>query len=304
MMAIITGGTGFIGYHLTREMVKNGYNVILIVRKKDDRWKDSYSVQQLLYNSVELEQYLNGTNNVDVFFHIAWGGVSTALKNDVDIQLQNIQIGMDMVLLASRLKVKKFIGAGTVAEYAFEEGVVDFEKKQTPSDLYGAAKTAAHYMMQTYARTLNLDFIWTVIPSTYGEGRESSNILSYTITKLLKGEIPEYGNLDQVWDFLYVGDVVRALRLIGEYGQPYEIYGIGSGEYRPLREYVEEIRDLINPTMKLGIGVKREQGLKIESSCVDISKLVSDTGFKPMYTFEEGITRTITAYKEAMGVHL
>ena len=113
------------------------------------------------------------------------------------------------------LKTKKFIGIGTVAEYSFCESIMDVNAKQTPNDMYGAAKTAVHYLLETRARILKMPFIWTVIPSTFGEGRRDNNIITYTIMSLLRGEKPEYGYLTQMWDFLYVKEVVRALRYIG-----------------------------------------------------------------------------------------
>ena len=59
----------------------------------------------------------------------------------------------------------------------------------------------------------------------------------------------------QMWDFLYVGEVARALKLIGEKGISGKTYGIGSGVYRQLKDYIMKIRDIIDPQLELGIGV-------------------------------------------------
>ena len=141
-----------------------------------------------------------------------------------------------------------------------------------------------------------MPFNWVVIPSTFGEGRRDNNILTYTIQTLLKGEKPSYGYLTQMWDFLYVGEVVRALRLIGEKGIIGKTYGIGSGDYRPLKDYVMIIRDLINPDLELGIGDVPAMSDKAFSSCVSIKDLTADTGFIPAVSFEKGIEKTIEFY--------
>ena len=72
--------------------------------------------------------------------------------------------------------------------------------------------------MEVLARQLEVPFIWTIVPSTYGESRRDKNIITYTIKSLVNKCKPSYGNLEQMWDFMYVKDVVRALRLILEKG--------------------------------------------------------------------------------------
>ncbi len=314
---IITGGTGFIGSHLTYEMVKSGVDVILLVRNKEEsltRIKNTCQsdderdvldkavadgrVEIIEYDSTGYDELLLNGRSIDAFYHLAWGGVSTEDKNDSDIQLENIRFSIRMLEYASVLNCEKFIGIGTVAEYCFCEDVMDVNAKQTPNDMYGASKTAAHYLMETRARLLKIPFIWTVVPSTFGEGRRDSNILTYTIMTLLKGERPSYGYLTQMWDFLYVGEVARALRMVGESGHPGMTYGIGSGVYRPLKEYIEAIRDAIDPTLALGIGDVPSQSDKAFSSCVNIDDLRRDTGFSPQIGFEEAIVKTIEYYRQ------
>ena len=135
-----------------------------------------------------------------------------------------------------------------------------------------------------------------VLPSTFGEGRRDDNIITYTITTLLKGQKPQYGMLTQMWDFLYVKEVVRALRLIGEQGCEGKTYGVGSGVFRQLKDYIIKIRDIIDPNLELGIGEIPSLSDKAFSSCVNIYDLAKDTGFEPQITFEEGIRRTIAYY--------
>lgn len=296
---IITGGTGFIGSWLVREMLKNHISVVLLVRDKERAMQlFSENVQLIEYYSDEYESFLKQQTDVDAFYHLAWEGVAPEKKNDRSVQIRNIDFAMEMLEAAKKIGVGRFIATGTVAEYAFCEDVMDVNAKQTPNDLYGASKTAAHYMLETWARILNIPFNWIVIPSTFGEGRRDNNILTYTITSLLKGERPSYGYLNQMWDFLHVSEVVRALRLIGEKGKTEKTYAIGSGVYKPLREYVEIIRNMINPDLPLGIGDKPALSDKAFSSCVSIKELTADTGFIPQVSFEEGIIRTIDYFKE------
>lgn len=299
---VITGGTGFIGSWLVKELTENQIEVILLVRKETIRQeKELEGIKRISYASeafASLEKQECG--EIDVFFHLAWGGVSTELKNDCELQLENIRFSLKMLELAKRIGAKKFVATGTVAEYAFCESIMDVNARQTPNDMYGAAKTAAHYMLGTRARMLEMPFIWAVLPSTYGEGRRDNNIITYTINSLLRRERPQYGFLEQMWDFLYVSEVARALRLIGEKGVSERTYAIGSGVFKPLKEYIIEIRDIIDPKLELGIGDIPSNSDKAFSSCVSIYDLIKDTGFMPQIDFKTGITRTIAYYRGLM----
>lgn len=300
---IVTGGSGFIGSWLVEELLKNSIEVTVIVRDKTKLLESirtnkkcvvvEKSVEQLSYKDFKTDFY-------DVFFHMAWNGVSTEFKDNIEMQISNITQSIYALELCNKIRCPKFIAAGTVAEYVFCDDVMDVNLKQTPNDMYGAAKVSTHYFLEVRARQLNQVFNWLVIPSTFGERRNDNNIITYTIRTLLQGMKPQYGNLSQMWDFLYVGDVVRAIRMVGERGRDNKIYGIGSGEYYPLRKYIETIRDLIDPKLELGIGDLPQMSKKTFSSCVNIDELVEDTGFKPSITFEEGIKRTIRYIKEHM----
>ena len=296
--AIVTGGTGFIGSWLVQELLENNYEVIVIVRDKDRLMPESQKQCFIIEKSLlELKtEYFGG--GADIFFHLAWEGVSSENKNQLEIQLENIRASLHVLEISNQIGCKLFVATGTVAEYALCDNVMDMAARQTPNDFYGAAKVSTHYFLEVRARQLMQPFIWCVLPSTFGERRTDNNIVTYTIKTLLKGGKPIYGELKQMWDFLYVKDVVRALRLIGDKGTPGKVYGIGSGEYKTLRDYITRIRDVIDPKLNLGIGENETQSKRTFSSCVNNYDLKKDTGFQPEYTFEEGIERTVQYFRK------
>ncbi len=294
--AIITGATGFIGGWLAMELLNSGWKVTVVVR-------DNKKLLPEILNDPNCTVVVNDLNelsesdipkyNYDVFYNLGWAGVSPEKKNDVQLQISNIPMVLNALDVCKAIGCKLFISTGTVAEYALTNDVMDLYAKQSPNDMYGAAKVSAHYFLEVHARKIDQPYIWTVIPSTFGERRTDNNIITYTIKTLLKREKPKYGNLEQMWDFLYVSEVARALRLIGERGACGKVYGIGSGQYRPLCDYIKEIRDIIDPTLELGIGEVPSLSKNSFSSCVNIYELIKDTGFQPQIGFAEGIRKTV-----------
>lgn len=295
--AVVTGATGFIGSWLTRELIKNSYEVTVVVRNSNRLQEDIRNNNNIRIVESSLEElrsnYFAG-NSYDIFFHLAWSGVSPEQKNDIECQIANISASLKALTICKELGCKRFIATGTVAEYALTTDVMDLNSRQNPNDIYGAAKVSAHYFLEVYARKIKQSFNWVVLSSTFGERRTDNNIITYTIKTLLMGESPEYGNLDQMWDFLYVADAVRALRLIGEKGKDEKTYGIGSGRYRPLKKYIEDVRNEIDPQLELKIGVRKNLSDNTFSSCVNIYDLIKDTGFQPETDFIEGIRKTIS----------
>lgn len=295
--AIITGATGFIGSWLTKELIKNNYELTVLVRDVSRLEKSLVSQCRVIECGEEKFETLNLGSGYSVFFHLAWEGVSSEKKDDFEIQIDNISLAVEAMRAAKKMKVDKFIVSGTVAEYAFCESIMDTNAKQTPNDFYGAAKVSAHYFLDVLSRQINQPYIYAVLPSTYGEGRKDENILTYTIKTLLREERPLYGNLEQLWDFMYVADVVKALRLLGEKGIEGKTYGIGSGALLRLKDYVMKIRDIINPDLELGIGERPELSIKFFSSCVNTYDLVKDVDFKPSVSFDEGIRKMIKYFE-------
>lgn len=205
---------------------------------------------------------------------------------------------MHAISICEDMACTRFINLGMVGEYVSLDGLINENWIPSPADVYGAVKVAVRNLLSVQASLCGIEMIDTILCSTYGEFRFDDNVISYTVKKLLKRECPEYGHLEQMWDFLYAGDAAYALYLIGQKGLGGKTYCIGSGIYRHLYEYIEVIRDMIDPSLSLGIGRLGNKYEKVLNSCVDTFQLQKDTGVRPQFSFEEGMERTIAYFKE------
>lgn len=299
---VVTGANGFVGSRFVKELINKGIEVLAIIRNEKSNIDTIAGLPKVrivycdLLDFQTLEEKIPD-RDIDAFYHLAWAGVSADEKNDFTIQYENIRFTVNALTAANRLNCKLFIGTGTVAEYVYCDQPMNESFAPSPTDIYGAAKVSSKVFCKVIANQLGQSMIWTILPSIYGEGREDKNILTYAIQTFLRNEKPSFTKLEQMWDFLYIDDLVEALYLIGVKGKKGETYGIGSGVFRTMRYYVETIRDLINRDLPIGIGDIPYVDDRIPSSCVDISKLSADTEFSPTYTFQQGITRTIQWYK-------
>ena len=229
---------------------------------------------------------------------MAWAGVSTTYKNEALTQAQNILYGLKVLEYAEKNQIKKVVIPGSAAEVSCGQGVITGYETPAPSDLYSASKVATRFVCQTYARQHNIDLVWTLITSIYGPGRNDNNLITYAIKSLLKGEKPSFTGLEQQWDYLYIDDLISALKALGEKGLGGKVYPVGSGEHRKMNEYVYILRDKINPKLPLGIGdYPYKNPDKIDNQVLDISELKKDTGFEAKFSFDQGIEKTIEYFK-------
>ena len=172
-----------------------------------------------------------------------------------------------------------------------------------PENGYGMAKLCAGQMSRIECEKLGLRHVWTRILSIYGPCDSDKTMVTTTIRKLLDGQTPALTKGEQQWDYLYSRDAARAMIALGEKGQHGKVYCIGSGTARPLKEYIEQIRDLIDPEAGLGFGEIPYGARQVMYLCADISELTKDTGFVPQTDFRTGMTETIAWMKSEWRQH-
>lgn len=298
---LITGATGFIGSNLIKELIKQDVKIYAIVLPGEEKKivvDDKVKIVKGDLGAIDLLKEELGDNTIDLIYHLAWVGVSTTYKNDVKIQMKNIEYALNVMELASVCNCSHVVATGSVSEYAYSGEKVNGKQIPSPGDMYAATKAAIHIYCDLYARQHNINFNWLLISSIYGPGREDNNLITYTIKSLLHEEKASYTKLEQRWDYVYIDDLINAMLLVGERGKTNEVYAIGSGDERQLSEYVTVIKDKIAPDAVLGIGEIPYKTARIDNSLVEIDKLQEDTGFVPQVSFERGIETTIEYFRE------
>lgn len=302
-VAIVTGASGFIGQAVVKELLRNNYRVYAVIRKHFE--SEVFSYEHCIPVVCDLDNLSNLSKELGsvpgaLFFHFAWSGTSGLDRADTVLQLKNVQWTIDALRIAKSLKCSRFIGAGSIMEDETTAAVRTQGSKPGLGYVYGSGKLVAHAMAKSIATSIDLDFIWTYITNAYGVGEFSPRLINSTIRKCIKGEVPEFTSGKQNYDFVYIDDVARAFRLIGERGKPFCEYLIGSGEARPLKEFLQQMNESIAPHLKFLFGNVPFTGVNLPLSTFDTSLTERDTGFKAKVTFEEGCKRTFSWWKDQL----
>lgn len=292
---IVTGATGFIGRNLVKELASKGVEVWTIVRNKKNTISSLPNVHIVECKGSQYKELVNiiPKGKLDVFYHLAWAGVSGKERSDYNIQLDNIRSTCDAVMLAKELEANRFVFAGSIMEYEYKKCIDENFIKSGLGNMYGIAKMNARQMAQTLSYNLKLNFNPVTISNVYGIGEVSERFINSTIRKLLDKERTSFTKGDQLYDFIYIDDAVRALYLIGNFGKPFKNYYIGNRHPRKLKEFIFEMKDCVDQDIKLGIGEIPYNSISLNYNEFDTNGLFDDFGFTPEIDFKQGVQKTI-----------
>lgn len=306
--AVVTGPTGVLGSALVRCLSSAGVRVAAVVREGSPRIANVAQVDGVHVVECNLDRLGRvpqlvracGLPACDAWFHLGWASTFGAdARNDMAIQTANIQYALDAVAAAHDLGCAVFVGVGSQAEFGRHDGPMGPSTPAFPENGYGIAKLAAGVMTRIECGKRGMRHEWVRVFSVYGPHDNPGTLVSSTIRVLLEGKRPSVTAGEQQWDYLYADDAARALYRVARFGTDGATYCLGSGEARPLREYLETIRNSVDPALEVGYGEVPYSPQQVMFLQADTASLRADTGFVPEVPFEEGVRRTIAWMKEA-----
>ena len=285
-----------LGVATIKQCIKNNISILAFVRKNSsriNRLPESPFVRIIECDLPEMADFDVMGLSADVFIHFGWGFTDKIGRNDASKQEQNIQFTLDAVHLAQRLGCRKFIGAGSQAEYGIPNCLLKADTHINPLISYGVAKYAAGRLSYLECKKEELEYNWVRIVSVYGKYDNEGTLLEQFIYNA-KNNIPmKLSSCEQIWDYLYEDDAGAAFVAIAQNGIDGKVYLLGSGEGRSLKEYIQEVISIINPVYKPEFGEIPYNSTQPMYLVADISELKNDTGWSPEITFKKGIQAII-----------
>lgn len=311
MNILVTGGAGFIGSNFIHYMLKkhpddNLINLDLLtyagnIHNLDDI-KDNPHYHFVKGNIVnrELVTHLVHEFNID---HI----VNFAAESHVDRSIlhpdifveTNVQGTMALLDVAKKEGVEKFLQVSTDEVYGTlgATGYFTEESPLQPNSPYSASKASADMIVRSYFETYGYNVNITRCSNNYGPYQFPEKLIPLMTSNGMEGkDLPIYGNGKNIRDWLYVSDHCQAIDLVLRNGKPGEVYNVGGHNERTNNEIVHLIVD------NLGISEDHIKYVKDRLGhdkryAIDPSKIERELGWKPEYTFDTGIVKTIDWYK-------
>jgi dTDP-glucose 4,6-dehydratase len=307
---LVTGGAGFIGSNFISYALKehDDYNIINLdkltyagnlenlVQCEDN--PNFYFVKGDIANS-ELIRYLFEKFDIEYVINFAAEShVDRSILGSEVFYKTNV-IGTNVLLEISReFKVEKFVQISTDEVYGSlgEEGYFTEETRLSPNSPYSSSKAAADMMALAFHHTYGMPVVITRCSNNYGPFQFPEKLIPLMILNSLNNKnLPVYGDGMNVRDWIYVDDHNRAIDNVFRNGRAGEVYNIGASNEMPNIEIIRLILNYLNKPESLIEFVKDRPGHD-RRYAIDSTKIQKELGWKPLYTFEDAIEKTIDWY--------
>ncbi len=291
---LLTGGSGFIGSCVTDELLKRGY-VIHSVSIDDSFLKHQNLITHNvnLLNSDDLKDFMS-KNKFKNMIHLAWYTGKGCHGSNLNMDWAAATI--NLLKTFKENGGERFLGAGSVSEYAFEYGFLREDKTPlTSPSLYGQAKAAVYNMGKIFCKSNDIDFKWARIFNLYGPKEKSSRLMPSVICSALRDEDIKVSTCTKQQDYLHVFDTARGIVDLFE-SDVNGAVNISSGRPTHLRDIVLKIAELTNFKGDIKWGAI-PTSFDDEFVCGDNTRLVKEVGWKQQISMEEGLKQTINWWK-------
>lgn len=303
---LISGISGFIGSHLAPLLVERGYDVYGLIRYVAGRRLDTQNIKQVFGDLRDAFVINSIIKHVmpDIVVHLAaLSPVSASYDHPneyIDVNLQGT-VNLAEACLREVPHFKQFLYASTSETYGNGSAIKTESTPQNPNSPYAVSKLAAEkYLLYMSA---GYNFPVTVLRpfNTYGRKRDYHFVVEHAIMKMLTEKTCRMGDPSPVRDFMYVDDHVSAYLACLENPLAIgEAFNFCTGIGLSIKELVYLIRRLIGFEGEIEWGTKPKRPLDIDVLIGSYEKAEKVLGWRPQYTLEEGLTKTIEFWRESI----
>ena len=301
---LVTGGAGFLGRVVCRELSGRGVDDLIVPRRRDYDLTDENAVRRLFSDS-----------GPEIVIHLAAevGGIGANRANPGRYFYANMAMGLHMIEACRRHEVEKVVQVGTVCSYPKhtpvpfrEEHLWDGYPEETNAP-YGIAKKALLVMLQAYRQQYGLNGIYLLPVNLYGPGDnfdlKTSHVIPALIRKFVAARDEESPHVD-LWgtgsasrEFLYVDDAASGIVMAAERFDGPGPVNLGAGREITIKELAKTIQRLTGCEGQIVWDPSKPDGQP--RRMLDTSRAKERFGFQAKVPLEEGLRRTISWWEES-----
>ena len=299
--ALVTGGAGFIGSHLSKALLEEGLEVVVLDNLSMGSAEKVPEGARLIVGDVRDKKIVTqALEGVDVVFHEAAKVTIRASVTEFYDDAENNIMGTIALLEAlNKSSVKKLVFASSMAVYADSPAPepIDENYCAEPISPYGISKLAGEMYCLNNTANAGIDCVVLRYFNTYGPGQTFTpyvGVITIFIKTLLQGKIPViFGDGEQKRDFTYVGDIVQANILALKSTVTQHIFNVGTGTPTSVNDVARLLCERLSPSITPGHAGERPGELRY--SIADISKARKLLGYEPTGNLENEMDAIIAS---------
>ena len=292
---LIFGGTGFIGYHLTKRFIKKGWQVTSVSKRSPNKEKFIKGVSYKKFNLEKIQNYKALKKNFDYLINVS-GYINN--NNKAKYKEHNYKIIKNIFLYFKESKLKAFLNFSSCAEYGGKNSPQSEISKCKPVSIYGKDKLrCTNFLVKSFDK-YSFPMIIFRAYQIYGPLQETNRLIPIASKACYFDK--EFNCIDgnQIRDYLYIDDVVdAALKALNNTKSIGQIFNLGSGKKISIKYLINYIKNYY----KRGKPVYGKVMLRKEESreiYPDISKIKKILKWKPKTNFRKGLLMTLRYYEK------
>ena len=310
---LVTGCAGFIGMHLSKELLEKNYYVIGVdnlnnyydVKLKQDRLKilkkyNYFNFKKLdISNKYDLEKVFKQNNINKVVNLAAQAGVRYSLENPHSYIQSNVLGFMNILECCRHYKIKGLFYASSSSVYGGNEKIPfsEFDNVDSPISIYAASKKSNELMAHSYSHLFNLNTTGLRFFTVYGPWGRPDMAMYIFAKKILNDKpIEVFNHGKMIRDFTYIDDIINGLLAAIDKNYKCEVFNLGNNKSEDLMDVVKIIQEKLGKKAK--IQYKPMQLGDVEKTFADIDKSRKMLGFNPKTNIAKGIGNFIDWLQE------
>jgi len=303
--ALVTGGGGFIGKHLVRELLHKGFEVEALDRIS--RPRDFPNSSRLVYHRADLntiDSRWRGKPGTRIVHLAANTSVQESIRRPLLTVRANIEATCRMLDLARKIDSQRFLFASTAAIYGDNRSSCRETDTPAPASPYASSKLASEYYCKVYADLYGISTVILRYFNVYGPGQSNSyaGVITRFVKEALRGKPPViFGDGSQTRDFVFVDDVIRAtVNSLSKSVPGGTIMNIGTGRATSIMSLARHVLQVFNLRNLRPIHTPPRVG-EVKHSQANISAARTKIRFRPQYRLAEGLPPTIEWLRTSAG---
>jgi len=309
-LVVILGGLGFIGSHLSRAMVREGFPVRIFDKLNASREliKDIEPDIEIIEGDAERPQdVLDALSGGEIAFHLIHTTVPGSSMQDPGYDVQsNVVSSARWLSQLHHTSLRKliFISSGGTVYGIPQTNSITEDHPTNPICSYGITKLSIEKYVLLYGHLYGIDCKILRPSNVYGEGQKLNihqGIIGVFVDRMLRGEpIEIWGDGTIRRDYLYISDLISGIFKLTKYRGPYEIFNISTGEGHSIFEIVEMLGEILGRKSQLTF--KPSRGFDVPINVLSAKRLMEETGWKPQTALKQGVERYIQWLQKVRGV--
>jgi nucleoside-diphosphate-sugar epimerase len=310
MKAIVTGCAGFIGSHLTEELLSQGYSVTGVdsfldyypreIKESNMSSFRKHSAFRFIEKNILDIDWPAELKGQDVIFHLAaQAGVRASWsKNFIIYTKNNIEATQLLLEESKNSGLKKFVYASTSSVYGDTDQIPMQEKSVLkPVSPYGVTKLAAENLCYLYWKNFGIPCVSLRYFTVYGpRQRPDMAFYRFILAGLENRKITVFEDGKQTRDFTYVQDIVHGTILASEKGFNGQVYNLGGGSRISVNEVLNMLSEIMATNLEFEFAAKQKGDMRHTFASTELAK--THLGYDPSFSLREGLTAEFSWLKD------